>query len=260
MNWNLTFSQTLSGVVFNVEANQPLEFVNIGIAGKNIGTVSEANGKFTFQVSSVFDSDSVLFSKIGFKPVKIKVLDLKKNSQNKIFMEQKVYELKEIVIKPKIIEERILGVDTKARKLTSGFKDNLLGYECGVLMKVKKSAYIKKVNFNIASCSYDTVFYRLNIYSVISKDNFVNILKEPVYIKISKELLKDEVQIDLQEKNIIVDGDFLVTLEHIKDLGSGSLNFCARLMEKTYFRTTSQGEWKTLPIGISISVLADIEK
>jgi len=90
--------------------------------------------------------------------------------------------------------------------------------------------------------------------------DFENILRAPIYIKMPKETVKDEIQIDLQSKNISVEGNFLVTLEHVKDLGKGNLHFCAGLSNKTYFRKTSQGKWETVPIGISISVLVDVEK
>ena len=127
-------------------------------------------------------------------------------------------------------------------------------------MKVKKTAFIKKVNINISNCSYDTIFYRLNIYKANGKNDFENILREPIYIKLPKESVKDEIEIDLQEKNIVVDGNFLVSLEHVKNLGPGNLYFCAGLSNKTYFRKTSQGKWETAPVGISISVVADVEK
>lgn len=50
------------------------------------------------------------------------------------------------------------------------------------------------------------------------------------------------------------------TIEHVKDLGEGFLHFCAGLTHKTYYRKTSQGVWQTAPVGISISVIADVEK
>jgi len=90
--------------------------------------------------------------------------------------------------------------------------------------------------------------------------DFENILREPIYLKMPKESVKDEIQIDLQSKNIVVDGDFLITLEHVKDLGNGYLYFCAGLTDRTYYRKTSQGKWETAPVGISISVIADVEK
>jgi len=75
-----------------------------------------------------------------------------------------------------------------------------------------------------------------------------------------KESVKKGISIDLQSKNIVVEGDFLITLEHVRNLGNGYLYFCAGLTNKTYYRKTSQGKWETVPIGISVSVIADVEK
>jgi hypothetical protein len=239
---------------------QPIEFVNIGIVGKNIGTVTDLNGRFNFFVDSKYDNDTILFSIIGYKPFFIKTADLRKNIDNKIILEEKTYEISEIVIAPKEYKQQTLGVTTKFKKISAGFKDNLLGYECGILMKVKKKAVVKKININISYCSYDTIFYRLNIYKVQGKMDFENILREPIYIKLPKESVKDLIQINLQSKNIVIEGDFLVTLEHVKNLGTGYLYFCAGIMNKTYYRKTSQGKWDTVPIGISISAIVDMEK
>ena len=90
--------------------------------------------------------------------------------------------------------------------------------------------------------------------------DFENILREPIYIKMPKETVKDEIQMDLQSRNIVIEGDFLITLEHVKNLGNGYLYFCAGLIDKTYYRKTSQGKWETASGGISISVIADVEK
>lgn len=257
---NTIIGQNISGIVIDVTNKKPIEFVNIGIVGENIGTVTGLNGKFNLLVDSKYGNDTIIFSMIGYNQLLIKVSDLRKNSNNEVFLKEKTYELSEVVIKPKVFKQKRLGVTTKFKKISSGFKDNLLGYELGILMKVKKTAFIKKVKINIAYCSYDTIFYRLNIYKANGKMDFDNILKEPIYIKMPKELVKDEIQIDLQSKNIVVDGDFLITLEHIKDLGDGYLYFCSRLTEKTYYRKTSLGKWETGSVGISLSVVADVEK
>ena len=165
-----------------------------------------------------------------------------------------------MIVKPLIFKEQVLGITSKSGTITGGFKDNKLGYECGLLIKNKKKAIIKSVNLNVASCTYDTIFYRLNIYE--SKENdFENILIEPIYVYISKtDVLKNGLRIDLKDKNIIVDGNFLVTLEYIRDLGDFGLMFPVSLKQKTYYRKTSQGNWETAPVGISLSVIADIEK
>ena len=257
---NTIFGQNITGIVINADSKQPVEFANIGIIGKNIGTVSDLYGRFNLLVDSKYDNDTVQFSIIGYKPHSMKISDLRKNVDNEVFLEERAYDIAEVVIIPKIFKQRTLGVTTKVKRISAGFKDNILGYECGILMKVKKTAFIKKVTINISYCSYDTIFYRLNIYKVHGKMDFENILREPIYLKMPKESIKDEIQIDLQSKKIVVEGDFLVTLEHVKDLGNGYLYFCAGLKDKTYLRKTSQGKWETSPVGISINVIADVEK
>lgn len=260
LNCYTIFGQNISGVIINEKSKLPIEYVNIGIARKNIGTVSDLNGKYSLSLDSQFDNDTLLFSSIGYLPFSIKIADLKKGGNRNVFLKEKVYEIKEVTVTPRIFTPRTLGITTHFKKFCAGFKENLLGYELGILMNVKKSAVIKTVKINIAACSYDSIFYRLNIYKVIGKMNFENILTNPVYINLSKDKVKEEIQIDLQDQHIVVDGDFLVTLEHVKDLGSGYLYFCASLMDRTFYRETSQGEWKTVPVGISISVDADVEK
>lgn len=257
---NSIFGQVIIGTLINADSKQPIGFANIGIVGKNVGTVTDLNGRFKLFVDSKYDNDTILFSIIGYKPLLIKISDLRKKVDNEVFLKERAYEITEVVIKPRIFKQRTLGVTTKFKNISSGFKDNILGYECGILMKVKKTAFIKKINLNISYCTYDTIFYRLNIYKVSGKMDFENILREPIYLKIPKESVKDEIQIDLQSKNIVVDGDFLITLEHVKDLGNGYLHFCAGITDKTYYRLTSQGKWETSPFGISISVIADVEK
>lgn len=254
------FGQIINGILYNENSKQPIEFANIGIVGKNVGTVTDLNGKFNLLIDSKYDNDTVLFSIVGYKPLLVTVAELRKKSENSILLYEKTYQLSEVIIKPKLFILKTLGSTSKNKNVNAGFKDNLLGYEFGILMKVKKTAFIKKVNINISNCSYDTIFYRLNIYKANGKNDFENILREPIYIKLPKNSVKDEIEIDLQAKNIVVDGNFLVSLEHVKNLGPGNLYFCAGLSNKTYFRKTSQGKWETAPVGISISVVADVEK
>jgi len=249
----------ISGIVLNETRKAPAEYVNIGIVGKNIGTVADENGKFNLLIESQYQNDSLLFSCIGYEPYSVKISDIKQDCI--INLKEKSYLLEGIVVRPRAFKERVLGITSNSKFMIMGFQNNKLGYECGLLMKVKKAAVIKKVNVNIATCNYDSIFYRLNIYEVNGKNDFENILREPIYVSASKEeILKDGLQIDLEAENIIVNGDFVVTLEHIRDLGNAGIWFCTSMKQKTYFRKTSQGSWETAPVGISMSVVADVEK
>jgi hypothetical protein len=132
------FGQNLIGILKNADSKQPIEFANIGIIGKNMGTVTDLNGRFKLLVDSKFDNDTLLFSIIGYKPLLIKISDLRKNVENEVYLEERAYEIAEVVIKPKIFKQRTLGVTSKFKNFEVGFKENILGLEYGILMKVKK--------------------------------------------------------------------------------------------------------------------------
>lgn len=250
----------ITGIVLNAHTGKPVEFASIGIREKGIGTVSGADGRFSLPVDSAADNDSVMFSMIGYNSGIFLVSGLSGFPGIEIRLTEKVYNLSEVVVRPKIYKERTLGVTTRLKQFSAGFKDNIFGYECGILMKVKKSAYIKSVHINIAQCTYDSICFRLNVYKAAGDSEFVNILNRPIYIRMPKAQGQDGIQINLEPENIVVNGDFLVALEHIRDLGPGNLNFCASLSEQTWLRKTSLGKWKTAPVGVSISVIADVEK
>jgi hypothetical protein len=130
----------------------------------------------------------------------------------------------------------------------------------GILMNSKKPAFLEKLTLRIATCTYDTIFYRINLYKVNENKEFENLLKIPIYIELPKEKVMDITEIDISEYSLEVNGDYLVTLEHVKDLGPGYLYFCAGLLNSTYYRKTSQASWETAPVGISLSVVAKVEK
>jgi hypothetical protein len=253
-------AQSFSGFITCMQTGQPVEYANIGIVGKNVGTVSNDKGYFSLQIEEKYNNDSLLFTCIGYRPYLIKVSEFRKLQNHSISLEEKVTQIQTVLVLPKKYAQKKLGVTTRNKSFSAGFSDNQLGYEMGIMMKVKKTAFIQTVNLNINQCTYDSILYRLNIYKVKGKMNFENILTKPIYIKLPKSMLNKTVTIDLTSYNLMLQGYFLVALEHIKDMGPGILHFSCSLTQKTYYRKTSQGAWDTAPIGVSISVDAKVEK
>jgi len=258
--FNTVSGQSYSGFVLNKKTNMPVEYANIGIPGKNIGTVAANDGKYSLTVDPQLDNDTLMISCIGYKSAYYRISDFKKQANFNIYLEEKVFDVPEAIVKPRVFKQKTLGVTTKSKFASAGFEDNKLGYECGILMKTTKLTMLEKVNINFSHCAYDTIFYRLNIYRKNDKKEFENILTEPIYLKLSKDKTKETVSIDIKPYDFIIKGDFLVTLEHVRDLGKGRLYFCCGLSGRTYYRKTSQGTWESIPIGISISVETKVEK
>ena len=257
----LLFGQKISGTVFEKNSNTTIEYVNIGIVGKSVGTVSDNNGKYSLQIKPEHKDDTLRVSCIGYCTYSIKVSDFLSLKNHNIGLEKRTFELQEVVVSPKKIKSKTLGVTTSLKTVICCYGDSLRGQEFGILMNNKKTAFIKTMNINVAYCNYDTVFYRINFYKVVGDLQFENILSQPVYLNISKKEIKDKITIDLSYLNLWIEGDFLVTLESIKDLGKDTFCFCASILHSMYFRKTSQDEWKKFGVcGASISVEVDAER
>jgi hypothetical protein len=256
-----SFAQDFEGRIVCETGHSAVQYANIGVLNKNTGTTSDSNGYFKLDVSKINEDDIVLISCIGYEPQKIKASDFLKSVNHEILLKQHIYSLKETTVKPRRVKNKKLGVVSFSRKIQAGFTDNLLGYEFGILMHNKKSAKINKIKFDIASCTYDTLFYRINVYEqrTNGKPDFVNILTSPIYITIPKDKIKNIITVDVSKRDIYVNGNFLVTIEHIRNLNKGRLYFSCGLGTSTWHRKTSQGNWVKTPIGVSINVDAEVE-
>ena len=256
-----SFGQQISGTVFEMNSEIPVEYVSIGIIGKNTGTVADQNGNYTLKINPEYHSDTLKFSCIGYHSYSVKVSDFINLNNGNVSLEKRIFDLAEVVVRPRTIKQKTLGNTPRNQFMNACLPDSL-GYELGVLISNKKTSFIKEVNVDVTRCTYDTAFFRINIYQVHKKrkNDFENILSAPIYFSMSKEEVKDKITVDLRHLNLVVKGDYLVTVEHVKDLGPGRICFsCGLLFANTsYGRSTSQGTWGKWPIGIGLSVEVDV--
>lgn len=256
----VVFSQVFQGSTLSISDKMPISFVNIGILGKNIGTVSDENGRFKLSLSNALLDDTVKVSCIGFKYKLLSVSSLLDKNSIDVFLEENKIDLPPLTVNPRNYKFKKLGVDTRNKSIQVGFGKDLLGREIGVLIKNKKTAILESVFINFAECTYDSIFFRVNVYEYLSKNEIINALNQPIYLSISKKEALNRVEIDVKKYNILVNGDFLVSIEHIKDLGEGTLMFSSKFGGQSFGRATSQSEWGNAPIRVSIGVQALVEQ
>jgi hypothetical protein len=242
------FSQSFQGKVLSSDTKSAIGFVNIGIIGKNVGTVSDKFGDFTIELDNVYNNDSIRFSMIGYESKSFKVEYFKENSIKTIFLDPKSYFLTEVKVYYHKTREITLGTPVVSDALKSGFENNNLGSELGIKVDTKGEVKLEDINLNVATCTYDSVTYRLNIYNTIDNIQYKNILTEPIYISFSKDKINKVITFDLRKYSIIIEGDVLITLELYKDLGEGRLLFYTQFFTGyTYHKKTSEGRWTKAP-------------
>ena len=257
-----SIGQTCTGKVLDAETQLPIEYVSIGIIGKDIGTVSDSEGNYSIRPGELSDPDSIRFSCVGYEPFTLNLNALKEEPQRTVLLKPKTLLLDEVVVLPSVFKEKILGNKYAGTMIQGGFSDNKMGYECGVLLKIKKRALLEKFRCNIANCSYDSIFFRINVYKQLGENTFENILDRPIYVYQGINEEKTSIEIDLSFYNLLVSGNTLVTMEHIVDLGEGSLFFSGGLLKGApcYSRKTSEGNWSKIPIKLGFNVTAQVEQ
>jgi carboxypeptidase-like protein len=248
-----SFSQeTFRGKIIDLKTNAPLPYVNIGIVGKNLGAVSNIEGSFSITLPNSYDSDTLKISMVGYTSLSYEVKTFKNNFNNRkslsIFLEEKTNNLQEVIVEDKKLRTKLLGDVKESTTNTMGFYSPQLGTELGTTIKIKKSpTYLKNFNFFIADNTFDSLFFRLNIYSLENGYPSENILSENIFIKTN--ITEGKVIINLEKYNIKVQEDFFISLEYIQPLSSdgGKLNFGGSIFHgPSYMRYSSQGKWQKL--------------
>lgn len=256
------YGQSTSGRIFDAQTLLPIEFVEVGILNKNIGTISDIDGRYNIDLNSANNTDTLRFSHPSFEPIEILLSTYKENPDKDIRLNPKEDNIETIIVDHRKFKQQVLGNVYQNKKYQGGFIGNIKGFECGVLLSIPKRAILQKLIINIADCAYDEIYFRVNIYKQIGKNKFENILSDPIYIKQSIVTNEKELNINLSSHYVHVDGNTLVTLQQIAYLGQGQLLFPGSAFKgsASYYRTSSQGRWAKTPMKLSFRVESLVEK
>ena len=174
-NFGYSQDKTITGEARNYENNEPLAYVNIGIANKTVGTVSNKNGLFKLALNDkVTSKDTVVFSFIGFKTERYLVSELYESKT--IFLYPENTRLDEVVLSSKKVKlkSKKIGRTSKGLGLThSNFYtyyekdvDDRLSKEKGMKFNMRRNCHIKDLNFNITGNDFKSLKFRVNFYKI----------------------------------------------------------------------------------------------
>ncbi len=239
----------LRGKVVDDKNGSAIPYVNIGLVGKNTGTVSNDNGTFDLRVSERDAEAEIRVSILGYQSQSFTVRQLQaKLEENSVLgLQAQSYNLDEIVVVPKFTKTKRLGNRAVSTPLKDGFAGDKLGREGGIVVELKerfRPAVVTNFSTYIVKNTYDEMTFRLNFYTVKNGLPDKPLPRESIII--TSKIKKGVLSVDLEEYGIVVEDDFAVTLEWIKDFGDyGSLLFAMRLFTgpTCVYRYTSQAGW-----------------
>lgn len=248
--------------------DKPIDYVNIGIKGKNIGTVSDKVGNFKLNISEQYLQDSLTFSRIGYETKVFRINDLLTQNHSEINLNIKITEIGEIqVVSQKLKEKRKGNITTNKSIVVSvnSKSTNSLGAEIGTVIKFPNNIVkIKDFNFNITNNLPDSAKFRLNIYDFQNGEVGDNLLSKNIYFTVRKNDLGIYC-VDLSKFNVVVKEKIFVSIENIvlydsltktdeglTEFKNYRINTSATLTgSKSFYREVSLGSWKKMEYSIS---------
>lgn len=171
----LSYSQTVSGTVYDKSTNKALPGASVYLDGTTIGDVSDFNGFFELNTAKIINTPLII-SYTGYKTVIITPAEFKKIS--KIYLEQKANQLKEIMLatdiwsrerKLRIFKTEFLGQSKNAAYCTiSNEKDIQLVHNSTTKTLI---AYCDKpIIIKNRYLGY-TIYYNLTEFEIIFNQN-----------------------------------------------------------------------------------------
>ena len=244
--------ETISGMV-RTKNNIALSYANIGILGTSTGTVSDDEGNFTLYLSAqVSAKDTLRISRIGYKSQSFALTELKNKLE--VTLEEEVFELEEVIVKPKFSNTKVAGRTKVRGKMQVNFSISKkprqnLGSEIGKKFKIRKrkTTQVEKLRFYIKSNNFSSAKFRIQFYSV-KKGKPHKLLSDRDIIVNVNDKKTGWVEVDLTEYEILTNKHFIATLQWI-DASSDGTNLAMPINlpvfgSHHYYKFGAQAKWK----------------
>lgn len=256
-------AQSFTGMVVDRTTGEPIAYVNVGVVGTTVGTVSDPSGKFELTVPPEYASATMRISCVGYDTFDIRVSDFVSGTLGQVALTPAEFQIEAVEIRHSEFREKTLGNRFRNNMAVLANDPDNRGFEIGVVMKIKKRAVPETVRININKCTYPGMVFRINIYKYDNGKVGENILHSPVYGNCPKTDKPLTLEVDLSSYNIVTDGDIMVVFQHVDDGMDGTVQFpLGAKGARTLVRKASQAEWGSLSYNVKapISLTAMVEK
>ncbi|CAD5255540.1 MULTISPECIES: carboxypeptidase-like regulatory domain-containing protein [unclassified Imperialibacter] len=233
------------GTVVSAENGGPIPYVNLGVAEKNIGTVSDEKGEFSFDIGQIAPSDSVIFSIVGYKRKAVTLRELLANlSPQKIELREHVIKLAEVVIEVDPSNSKVLGVQRVSGK-KFGFVGGIgAGAEISRKMRISQPSVLNTASIYVKNKKDQSFKLRLNVYTADPKEGSPgrSLLSQSIILE--SDLQEGWLSYDFKEP-VVVNHAFYISYEWVEsNLQNPMIALRGNnLDERVRVRPVSMGKW-----------------
>lgn len=253
---------SLHGNILDSTSNEKLSYVNIGIRHKNVGTVSLRDGSFNLTIPAEFKADTLTFSMVGYQDYSQAISNLQNNVN--IRLRPKTEQLAEVIIKSPLLVEKKYGESNyhSLIQFTDGSTNQKDIFEIAQLIHLDTTlSKVTAVNLYISSSRPDSGIFRINFYKYDGRHPTKRIYD--TNITQTHAITKGWLTFDLKQYSIYMKGDFVAAIEFIPNNPINKpINYNIKVVgsTKSFYRSSSQGDWRLPPHHYVLYVTALVEK
>ena len=250
-------AQLISGTIRDAATHAALPYVNIGVVGKDLGTVANEQGTYTLAFQQALAIETVRISSLGYAARSLTLAELA--AQPNVALVPEAVPLAEVQVRGKAGFRRTqtLGNTGNAEMATNTLGSNSLGGQVGTVIKLSRQpTRIVNAVFNIARSSSGQVTFRVNMYRLDSDGQPTEVKLLPREVIVTSPIVRGPITVDLSADQLVLNEDFFLAIELLKwdnAAPTGSeFAFSAALgyfHNEIYYRHTSQAPWKRASIG-----------
>jgi hypothetical protein len=254
---------SLQGKIVDDVNNSPLAYVSIGVYNKPEGTLTDTLGNFNFQISTDNLTDTLQISLVGYASKKIAVKDFIANKEKTIRLSIKITALAEVLVTNSKASTETLGREASGKLIQVSIHnkksaDETIGSEMGMRYKsTHANAILKDFNFYISANNFNSIKFRVNIYSVKNNVPDTLICNKQIFVTVDS-FKTGWTKIDLEPLNIQVSKDFIITIQWVEsrmDKKEDPLTMVpvsvTPFSKNCYVRIASQDKWKQMGMSLS---------
>ena len=244
------FSQSeIRGKVFDRQTNRPLRGVSIGLISSKRGTLTDTTGYFNFYLPRAKKTDTLIFSSVGFLPLKITVAEARLLSQ--FHLTEAYRDMKGVTVKA-FSNRSSTGSIYESAAFFRGWNYEKTGGEIGRIITLPETEYkLEKVKFKINN-TCDSCLFQLHIRSVLYNLPGNDLLTDSISLLINHQMVWSNVRMpefDLSEYNIVLQGKQIFVGVEVKGCVQPSLSPCSLSFVGTdkggfVFKQNKKADWQ----------------
>ena len=231
------------------EKGDPIAYATVFAPGAETGALTDESGAFEIDLKTMADSCRVQFSCIGYETRLLtagEVRTLPDPATLELSSANYVLETANIAAERIRMKRKKLGMNGIMNGTfiyNPGEKPRPL--EFGTMLSPDGRARLDEVLIKVRSMKADSVLVDINIYDVRFGMVGEPLLKGRVFLRLSREDIREEISIDLSGRGLYVERSFLVTFRVLKVVGAfDELRVSAKTGDGNGFRRGAAGRWR----------------